>query len=186
MKCDTLLHKSRWYPGAGIYRPVRLVTRGEGHAKPGSVFKADPMWAAYVGVWHLGEQTGDNYADSSGHGLTATNTVDESIDGACAAKAGVIGDGRWQPKLAMRIPSYDSQQVGGVFTIGGWYYMDERKGYESFFNRKAAYNSGDGFLSNMQNNDKTLCIAANGSQQKTSGYALSAAVAARRPRTFRT
>ena len=137
------------------------------------------VWGDYAGVWHLGEQTGDNYADSSGHGLTATNTVDESIDGACAAKAGVIGDGRWQPKLAMRIPSYDSQQVGGVFTIGGWYYMDERKGYESFFNRKAAYNSGDGFLSNMQNNDKTLCIAANGSQQKTSGYALTAAVAGR-------
>lgn len=25
VKCDTLLHKSRWYPGAGIYRDVRIV-----------------------------------------------------------------------------------------------------------------------------------------------------------------
>ena len=25
VKCDTLLHKSRWYPGAGIYRDVRMV-----------------------------------------------------------------------------------------------------------------------------------------------------------------
>ena len=39
---DTTDHKSRWYPGAGIYRSVRLVTRGEGHAKPGSVFITTP------------------------------------------------------------------------------------------------------------------------------------------------
>ena len=124
------------------------------------------VWAGYAGVWHLGEQTGNNYADSTGHGLTATNAVSATITDACEAKAGKVGDGRWQPKLALRIPSYDAQNVGGTFTASGWFYMDERTAYESFFNRKKAWNEGKGWQSNMQSSDKNIFVA--GSDTTTS------------------
>lgn len=117
------------------------------------------VWSDYAGVWHLGEQTGNSYADSTGHGFTATNAVSATIAESCTAKAGKVGDGRWQPKLALRIPSYDEQRVGGTFTASGWYYMDERTGYESFFSRKQDWNAGKGWSSNMQNNDKNLFVA---------------------------
>jgi len=35
--CSTKDHSSRWYPGAGIYRPVRMVVRPEVHVIPGSM-----------------------------------------------------------------------------------------------------------------------------------------------------
>ena len=124
------------------------------------------VWAGYAGVWHLGEQTGNNYADSTGHGLTATNAVSATITETCTAKAGKVGDGRWQPKLALRIPSYDAQNVGGTFTASGWFYMDERTAYESFFNRKKAWNEGKGWQSNMQSSDKNIFVA--GSDTTTS------------------
>ena len=37
VKCDTHLHKSRWYPGAGIYRDVRLVTTDDVYLDPDSL-----------------------------------------------------------------------------------------------------------------------------------------------------
>ena len=38
VKATTKPHKSRWYPGGGIYREVRLVTAPADHVVPGSVF----------------------------------------------------------------------------------------------------------------------------------------------------
>ncbi|MBO7721726.1 MAG: DUF4838 domain-containing protein [Kiritimatiellae bacterium] len=46
VSADTTDHKSRWYPGGGIYRSVRLVTRGDGHAIPGSVAITTPKISA--------------------------------------------------------------------------------------------------------------------------------------------
>ena len=126
------------------------------------------VWAGYAGVWHLGEQTGNNYADSTGHGLTATNAVSATITDACEAKAGKVGDGRWQPKLALRIPSYDAQNVGGTFTASGWFYMDERTAYESFFNRKQAWDTGEGWQCNLQDNDKNVFVTGGGNKNSTS------------------
>jgi len=37
VRCDTTNHGSRWYPGAGLYRSVRLVWRPENHVKPGTL-----------------------------------------------------------------------------------------------------------------------------------------------------
>ena len=125
------------------------------------------VWSAYAGVWHLGEAT-EGYADSTGHGLTAVNAVSETITDVCRAKAGVVGNGRWQPKLSLQIPSYDNLEVGGVFTASGWYYMDERTGYESFFNRKQAWNTGDGWQCNLQNNDKNVFVTGGGTATSTS------------------
>ena len=60
-------------------------------SKPGSVFKADPMWAAYVGVWHLGEG-GDGVqavADSAVNALNGTTHANS-----LAQPNGVIGAAR--------------------------------------------------------------------------------------------
>ena len=37
VQASTLRLRSRWYPGGGLYRDVRIVYRGKGHAIPGSV-----------------------------------------------------------------------------------------------------------------------------------------------------
>ena len=134
-----------------------------GDANPPVNNKAD-VWSGYAGVWHLGEQEPDSYADSSGHGLTATNAVSATITEKCMAKAGKVGDGRWQPKLTLRIPSYDG--VGGTFTASGWFYLDERTGYESFFNHKQSWDKGSGWQCNLQNSDTQIFVS--GSEQKDS------------------
>ena len=134
-----------------------------GDANPPVNNKAD-VWSGYAGVWHLGEQEPGSYADSSGNGLTATNAVSATITEKCMAKAGKVGDGRWQPKLALRIPSYDG--VGGTFTASGWFYLDERTTYESFFNHKQSWDKGSGWQCNLQNSDTQIFVS--GSEQKDS------------------
>ena len=42
VRADTRDHKSRWYPGAGIYRAVRLVSAPAVHVSPDSVFVTTP------------------------------------------------------------------------------------------------------------------------------------------------
>ena len=145
---------------------TKLVMRWN-DASPGENNPAN-VWSGYAGVWHLGEQTGDNYADSTGHGLTATNAVSATITDVCTTKAGKVGNGRWQPKLSLRIPSYDEQAVGGAFTASGWFYMDARTSYESFFNRKQVYDAGDGWQCNMQNSDKNVFVTGSGNKTSTS------------------
>ena len=45
VRADTRDHKSRWYPGAGIYRAVRLVSAPAVHVVPDSVFVTTPTVA---------------------------------------------------------------------------------------------------------------------------------------------
>ena len=45
VRADTRDHKSRWYPGAGIYRAVRLVAAPAVHVVPDSVFVTTPAVA---------------------------------------------------------------------------------------------------------------------------------------------
>ena len=40
--CDTTLHSSRWYPGAGLYREVRFVRRPADHVIPGTLSITTP------------------------------------------------------------------------------------------------------------------------------------------------
>ena len=42
VRCDTTDHKSRWYPGAGIYRDVRLVVHPKDHVVPGTLAITTP------------------------------------------------------------------------------------------------------------------------------------------------
>ena len=55
VRADTRRIGTRWYPGAGIYRDVRVVTRRNGEAVPGSVFvraeKITPAAATMKATW---------------------------------------------------------------------------------------------------------------------------------------
>jgi len=59
VKASTRPHKSRWYPGGGMYREARLVTERRDHVVPGSVFiratVADDGSAAVMADWTMSE-----------------------------------------------------------------------------------------------------------------------------------
>lgn len=117
------------------------------------------VWSRYCGVWHLGAPNADGkYADSTGHGLDATNSASAN---SCHVSAAKVGDGRWQPKIQLCIPSYDDWKLGGEFVASGWYYMEERTTYETFFNRKLVYNAGKGFCCNMQAHNAKFLVTGN-------------------------
>ncbi len=46
VECDTTKQRSRWYPGAGIYREVRFVRRARNHVVPGSLAITTPFVSA--------------------------------------------------------------------------------------------------------------------------------------------
>ena len=46
--CDTTKHVSRWYPGAGLFRSVRLKLVPRDHMVPGSVFITTPVIASHA------------------------------------------------------------------------------------------------------------------------------------------
>ncbi len=46
VRADTRDHRSRWYPGAGVYRAVRLVAAPAVHVAPGTVFVTTPEVAS--------------------------------------------------------------------------------------------------------------------------------------------
>ncbi len=51
--CDTTNHNSRWYPGAGIYREVRLVKRPREHVLPGTLAITTPEVSAKFATVHV-------------------------------------------------------------------------------------------------------------------------------------
>ena len=53
VKCDTSSHRSRWYPGAGIYREVRFVRRGRDHVIPGSLAITTPKVSKASATVHV-------------------------------------------------------------------------------------------------------------------------------------
>ena len=57
VQCDTTGLKSRWYPGAGIYRDVRLVVRPKEHVLPGSLSIVTPEVTAAGAVVRVSFRT---------------------------------------------------------------------------------------------------------------------------------
>jgi beta-galactosidase len=53
VRADTRSHHSRWYPGAGIYRSVRLVHAPAVHVLPGSAFVTTPVVAKESATVHV-------------------------------------------------------------------------------------------------------------------------------------
>ena len=53
VKADTTQHRSRWYPGAGIYREVRFVARPREHVVPGTLAITTPKVSKDAATVHV-------------------------------------------------------------------------------------------------------------------------------------
>jgi len=60
VRADTRDHGSRWYPGGGIYRSVRLVECKPGYTLPGSVFIATPKVTKKSATVHVEWETAED------------------------------------------------------------------------------------------------------------------------------
>ena len=89
VRADTRDHQSRWYPGAGIYRAVRLVSAPAVHVVPGTEFVTTPSVGENAATVHV--------AFSVTHRLAAAESVEVGVrlyDG-----AGVnVGTARLDPR----------------------------------------------------------------------------------------
>lgn len=112
--------------------------------------------ASYVGVWHMDETSGP-VADATGHGLTATPA---GVYAASSARyTGVdapVGHARQtggnaSTKGYLSIPSYDSFNVGGNFTMSGWVRATGLANYPRLFSRKNSYTDTNGWEIEMSN-----------------------------------
>ncbi len=121
--------------------------------------------ANYVGVWHMDEENG-TVADATGHGLTATPAPSTGAS-ASVRYAGIdapVGHARQtgtsDTKCYLSIPSYDSFNVGGTFTMSGWVRMTAIANNTSprIFSRKDAYNSNNGWEIEMAKSDASFLV----------------------------
>ena len=114
----------------------------------------------YVGVWHLGEESGV-CANSTSAGATYAATP----AGAGAAnsvrytgKDAPVGYARTTATSAAKsylsIPTYDAASVGGTFTMSGWVRLDQANGYARIFSRKTNY-TGTGWEMETQSGSVT-------------------------------
>jgi len=120
--------------------------------------------ANYVGVWHMDEESG-TVADATGHGLTATPAPAEGayVSIRYAGVDAPVGHARQtgtSVKSYLSIPSYDSFNVGGTFTMSGWVRMDEIANNTSprLFSRKDSYNSNNGWEIEMAKSDASFLV----------------------------
>lgn len=122
---------------------------------------ATDVWTDYALVHHLDDAPVTTEFDSTGNGFKAQPSV-AAAD--CALAEGVVGQSYYKNGGSLQVDDYSSLALGGTFTATGWFYLDQRTAYESFFAKKSEWNSGDGWSSNMQNNDKQLFYTGSGSK----------------------
>lgn len=117
---------------------------------------ATGVWSGYVGVWHMGEAEGIA-KDATGNGLDANpdGTVAEKLS-EMKAGAGVVGCGRINQLLAttayrnrLVVADYDRFNLGGTFTISGWFNAFEINGWPRLFSRRGVNNGWEQEISNQ-------------------------------------
>ena len=140
-----------------------------GPSSAGDVTKTD-VWSDYAGVWHFSENVpgSDIQAglytfskDSTANGLNATNGsttayVANGVVGSCRR----VHYERWNSKTksgeGIYVPSYDNLELGGTFTISGWFWMGEVHYYDYFFARRShPYDAKEGFTVKGRDNPMT-------------------------------
>ena len=95
-----------------------------GGATSGKIVCNESPFSGYVGVWHMSEASG-TVADSSGHSLDAVPTGGGAAT-LSVAVSGPVGNGRQcsnstSTRSYLKVPSYDSQNVGNTFAVSGWF-----------------------------------------------------------------
>ena len=150
-----------------------------GDSSPASVSAAKTWNANYVGVWHMGEESGVCANSTSlGMALDAVPKGDTVNSVRYTGSDAPIGYARTTATSAARgylsIPSYngmiDGGNVGDTFTMSGWARFDAIKSseYPRLFSRKTAYNS-EGWEIEISNNSWTRFTARGATQAGAGG-----------------
>ncbi len=109
------------------------------------------VWAdaGYAGVWHMAEtNAADNAADSTGHGLHAVPggaDASEMIGNAAGAAGGARVVASSAVVNSFSVPNYDFLNLGGSFTIGGWFKATTITSNGRVFCRKKSYTDANGW-----------------------------------------
>ena len=147
-----------WDPQGTSLVWVKLPTMGQGtqfvmcwgSASSGKTVCADSPFADYVGVWHMSEASG-TVADSSGHSLDAEPTGAGAAT-LSVAVSGPVGNGRQcsnstSVRSYLKVPSYDSRNVGNTFAVSGWFNVGSGQSEKDarLFARKTYYTEANGW-----------------------------------------
>ena len=147
-----------WDPNGTSLVWVKLPTMGQGtqfvmcwgSASSGKTVCADSPFADYVGVWHMSEASG-TVADSSGHSLDAEPTGAGAAT-LSVAVSGPVGNGRQcsnstSVRSYLKVPSYDSRNVGNTFAVSGWFNVGSGQSEKDarLFARKTYYTEANGW-----------------------------------------
>ncbi|MBR1498252.1 MAG: DUF4982 domain-containing protein [Bacteroidaceae bacterium] len=104
---------SRWYPGAGIYRPVTLITTGRTRLDD---------WSIFVRTMTIGNDKAELEIEGRIIGAdehTAANIILTGPDGqpAGSCKASLEGDGKFYAKLTVAAPKLWSPETPYLYTV---------------------------------------------------------------------
>lgn len=150
-----------------------------GEEADGAAPSAASTWDGYVGVWHLGEESGTCANSTSlgaamdatpaGNGKSASvrySGTDAPVGAArttsSSSSSGTNGGGY------LSVPSYDDQNVGGSFTISAWVRMSGESGavggnrWPRLFSRRNTYNAAGGWETQVRSGSYTLIDAQGG------------------------
>ncbi len=144
-----------------------------GDSSPASV-TANTTWNTnYVGVWHMGEESG-TCANSSqcGSKYDATPCAELNAEAAKYRYSGTdapVGYARTTATASgvnnaacLAVPSYDKENVQSNFTISGWVYIPTWvTRWPRIFARKLTYNTTGGWECQFENGQTTLRVRGN-------------------------
>ena len=131
------------------------------------------VWGDYAGVWHMDEAIDSETAATavsadSAHGNDAVPTAGSAGDlSQMISRAAVVGNGRVNSSTECvqqgnRLQTTAAQKLGGVFTLSGWFTMNEKGQYPRMAGNKAGGNGANGWsVEAAQDSSTQFSVRAN-------------------------
>ena len=148
---ENLPQSSRWYPGAGLYRPVHLITTSAVHI---------PVWGTFLTTPQVGRDTALVRLETQVEGLAAgsplairTRILDASGEEVAAASSSFVMGEELIQELSLPQPHCWSPETPVLYTAESSVIVDGKtvdKYLTRFGVRTLAFEKGNGFLLNGQ------------------------------------
>lgn len=119
------------------------------------------VWSGYVGVWHMGEDSG-NAIDATGHGYNGVPTGDLAA-GMVAYDNGAVGRARVNKaggdgKAYLSIANSESLTLGTKFVVSGWFLSNGVVNYPRLVVRKSYYANSNGWEFHLSQSPSILTV----------------------------